>query len=88
MWHQFHAWLDASTWHWAMLEIGCAVLLIVIICLIAAAVRGGGGSGYSHSRAEAEQRARADATMRDIGSGYSQLHENMRRTADDWRNRH
>jgi hypothetical protein len=88
VWHQFHVWLDASTWHWAMIEIGGAVLLILLICLIAAAVRGGGGSGYSHKQAEADQRARADATMRNIGSDYSQLNENMRRTADDWRKRH
>lgn len=88
MLHSFHLWLDASTWHWAMLEIGIAVLVILVVCLIAAGFRGGGSSGYSHSQAEADQRARADTTMRDIASGYSQLDENMRRTASDWRNRH
>ena len=31
MWHQFHVWLDASTWHWAMIEIGGAVLLILLM---------------------------------------------------------
>ena len=84
--HHVHAWLDASTWHWAMLEIGIVVAVILLIAVIAAACRGGGGS-YSHSRAMADQRSRADATMRSIGTDYDRLDANMRQAAKDYRNR-
>jgi hypothetical protein len=85
--HHVHVWLDASTWHWAMAEIGGVVLLILILWGIVALARGGGGSSYSHSAAAAAQRSRADATMRGIGSDYNRVSTDMRQAADDWRNK-
>jgi hypothetical protein len=86
LYHHALAWLNADTWHWAMLEIGTAVAVILLICVIAAACRGG-GSSYSHTQAVAGQRSRADATMRSIGSDYDRLDANMRQAAKDYNSR-
>jgi septal ring-binding cell division protein DamX len=80
-WNHVHAWLDADTWHWAMVEVGAVILLILFICIIAALVRGGGSS----SRSEQAHYQAASRELRDLSR---QTHENIDRIARDWKSGH
>jgi hypothetical protein len=85
--HHVHVWLDADTWHWAMLEIGGVILLIVFIIAIAAACRGGGGSRRAPSRREIARRETgyAQQASRDIDQAMARTLAEGRALAEQYR---
>ena len=77
--HHVHVWLDADTWHWAWLEIGGVILLILVICGIVALCRSGGGGGESR-----EYQARRSA----INASEKYHSQGINRTASEYRRQH
>jgi hypothetical protein len=80
----FHRWLDLSTWHWAWVEIGGVVAVILFICLLAAVFsRGGGGGAHSPSRADVMRRESqlSSQAMSRVDQVYDHLDRQARRRA-------
>jgi hypothetical protein len=76
--NRFHVWLDQSTWHWAWVEIGGAVLVILFICLMVSLFSGGGGSSPSRTDIARRENALGSQAMSRVDQVYDHLERQAR----------